>query len=157
VFEYLRDYQSEKETVLSGIKLKNVKKMSRTSDGPFDNHVLYQSLSVFVSADPPRWKKRLLNASDSFLSLFVITPLVISHWRGSWEGMNLFPRIFPGLHCMILGAVVHFCLAMLREPLHSKYNSHKSLQSKSLMKSLNLYIVKKIYTYVFSMSCILHW
>jgi Fuseless len=131
--------------------------MSRTSDGPFDNHVLYQSLSVFASGDLPRWKKRLLNASDSFISLFVITPLVISHWRGSWEGMNLFPRIFPGLYCMILGAVIHFCLAVLREPLHMKYNSFKRLRTKSRTKSFNLFVVKKVYTYVFSIGCIMHW
>lgn len=71
--------------------------------------------------------------------------------------MDLFPRIFPGMNCMILGAVVHACLAILREPLHSKYNSFKRLQNKSRTKSFNLYIVKKIYTYVFSISCIMHW
>lgn len=131
--------------------------MSRTSDGPFDNHVLYQSLSVFASPESPRWRKRLLNASDTFLSLFIVSPLVISHWRGTWEGMNLYPRVFPGMNCMILGAVIHCCLAILREPLHSKYNSLRSLETKSLSKSFNLYIVKKIYTYVFSMGCIMHW
>lgn len=131
--------------------------MSRTSDGPFDNHVLYQSLSVFASSSPPPWKKRLLNASDTFLSLFVVSPLVISHWRGTWSGMDLFPHIFPGLNCMILGAVLHCGFAILREPLHSKYNSLKRLETKSLRKSFNLYILKKIYTYVFSMGCIMHW
>lgn len=131
--------------------------MSRTSDGPFDNHVLYHSLSVFAAVDPPRWKKRLLNACDIFLSLFVISPLVISHWRGTWDFMNQFPSIFPGMNCMIFGAIIHCGLAMLREPLHSKFNSFSRLQSKSLSKSLNLYIVKKVYTYVFSIGCIMHW
>lgn len=131
--------------------------MSRSSDGPFDNHVLYQSLSVFASSDPPRWKKRLLNASDTFLSLFVISPLVVSHWRGTWDGMDLFPRIFPGMNCMILGTVIHCCFAILREPLHKKYNSAKSLQTKSFSKSFNLYILKKIYTYMFSMAVIMQW
>jgi hypothetical protein len=131
--------------------------MSKTSDGPFDNHVLYQSLSVFASSNPPPWKKRLLNFSDTCLSLFVVSPLVICHWRGTWEYMNLFPRIFPGLNCMIFGAIIHCCLAILREPLHTKYNSLKSLQTKSRSKSFNLYIVKKLYTYVFSIGCIMHW
>lgn len=129
--------------------------MSRTSDGPFDNHVLYQSLSVFAMGDPPLWKKRLLNASDSLMSLFVIAPLVISHWRGTWRYMELVE--LPGLNCMILGAVIHLCLAILREPLHSKYNSEKTIKSKSRMKILELYVLKKIYTYSFSIGCIMHW
>lgn len=131
--------------------------MSRSNDGPFDNHVLYHSLSVFASSEPPRWKKRLLNASDTFLSLFVISPLVISHWRGTWDFMNQFPRIFPGMNCMIFGAIIHCGLALLREPLHSKYNAFNRQQNKSLSKTLNLYVVKKVYTYVFSMGCIMHW
>jgi hypothetical protein len=131
--------------------------MSRTSDGPFDNHVLYQSLSVFASSAPPIWKKRFLHASDTFLSLFVVSPLVISHWRGTWGAMDLFPEIFPAMQCMILGAVLHLGFAILREPLHSKYNPLKKLETKSLTKSINLWIVKKIYTYVFSMGCIMHW
>lgn len=131
--------------------------MSRTSDGPFDNHVLYQSLSGFPTGEQSRWKKRLLNASDSFLSLFVVAPLVISHWRGTWGYMDLFPRIFPGLNCMIFGAVIHLGLAILREPLHSRYNSKKTIESKSRTKSFKLYLLKKIYTYSFSIGCIMHW
>lgn len=131
--------------------------MSKTSDGPFDTHVLYQSLSVFASADTPRWKKRLLNASDTFLSLFVVAPLVVTHWRGTWDFMNQFPLIFPGLNCMILGALIHCGLAILREPLHANYNSEKTLQKMSRSKSFSLYIVKKVYTYVFSIGCIMNW
>jgi Fuseless len=131
--------------------------MSKTSDGPFDNHVLYQSLSVLAPLNPPPWKKRFMNAIDSFFSLFVISPLVISHWRGTWEFMNLFPRYFPGVNCMIFGAIIHCCLAILREPLHARYNTIKRLQTNSRSKTFNLYIVKKIYTYVFSIGCIMHW
>lgn len=131
--------------------------MSRTSDGPFDNRVLYHSLSVFASVKPPRWKKRLLKACDVFLSLFVISPLVISHWRGTWDFMNQFPRLFPGMNCMIFGAIIHCGLAVLREPLNSKLTLFNRLQTKPLSKSLNLYIVKKVYTYVFSIACIMHW
>lgn len=56
--------------------------MSRSSDGPFDNHVLYQSLSVFAPSHHPlgRCEKRLLNACDTFVALFIISPLVVCHW-----------------------------------------------------------------------------
>jgi hypothetical protein len=143
-----------------GEKEKKVCAMSRASDGPFDNHVLYQSLSVFASSAPPLWKKRLLNASDTLLSLFVVSPLVISHWRGTWDGMDQYHEgynAFPPVHCMIFGAVVHCGFAILREPLHSMYNSTKKMETKSITKAINLFMVKKIYTYVFSMGCIMQW
>lgn len=134
--------------------------MSRTSDGPFDNHVLYQSLSVFapfhqVPLSP--CEKRLLNACDTFVSLFVVSPLVVCHWRGTWDFMDQFPRTFPGLNCMVLGALLHCAFAILREPLHSKYNSFKSPETLSKPSKLKLHILKKIYTYVFSLACIMQW
>lgn len=131
--------------------------MSRTSDGPYDTRVLYQSFCVFTTTSPPKWRKRLLNLGDSFLSLFIISPLVIGHWRGTWGFMDQYPKIFPGINCMIAGAIIHCCLALLREPLHAKYNTFKQLHAKSRSKSLNLYITKKIYTYVFSIGVIMHW
>lgn len=131
--------------------------MSNTSDGPFDNHILYQSLHAFVPANMPRWKKRLWNASDSFLSLFVIAPLAVSFWRGSWEGMDKYPDMFPVWNCFILGAVLHCAFAILREPLNAKFNKIKKLSGKSRIKSLNLCIVKKLYTYMFGIACISHW
>ncbi|CRK94389.1 CLUMA_CG007896, isoform B [Clunio marinus] len=82
---------------------------------------------------------------------------VISYWRGTWEFMNLYPEIFPGMNCMIVGAIMHLCLALLREPLNGKYNSYTRSQKKSFISSCNLCIVKKIYTFVFSLGCIMHW
>lgn len=131
--------------------------MSKTSDGPFDNHKLYSSLSVFASANQPKWKKRLLNAGDSFLSLFIVSPLVISFWRGTWGYMDLFPKIYPGMNCMIFGAIIHCCLAILREPLHTKYNSFNSIQTTSVTKFFNFFLFKKMYTYLFGVACIMQW
>lgn len=71
--------------------------------------------------------------------------------------MDLFPSLFPGLNCMVLGALVHCAFAILREPLHSKYNSFKSSETLSPSAKLKLHILKKIYTYVFSVACIMHW
>lgn len=131
--------------------------MSRTSTGPYDTHKLYSSLNTFASANLPRWKKRLLNVGDSFFSLFIVSPLVISFWRGTWEYMNLYPKIYPGINCMILGAIIHCCLAILREPLHTKYNSFKSLQTTSVTTSFNCFVFTKIYTYIFGIACIMQW
>lgn len=129
--------------------------MSTISDGPFDNRGLYRSYNLFPILNPTRWEKRLLNTFDTFISLFVVSPLVVSHWRGTWDFMDQFPRIFPGLNCMLFGLLIHCGLSILREPLHSKYNSEKSLQTNS--SKLNLFLLKKVYTYVFSIACIMQW
>lgn len=134
--------------------------MSTISDGPFDNHVLYQSLCVLGgggSVEQSKWKKRLLNSSDSILSLVVVGPLVICHWRGTWNGMDCYERIFPAMNCMIFGAILHCCFAILREPLHRKFNNLKARKSKTFLDKFNLFIVKKLYTYFFSLGCIMHW
>jgi hypothetical protein len=132
---------------------------SDISDGPFDNHVLYQSLCVLggSSGEQSKWKKRLLNSSDSILSLFVVAPLVICHWRGTWDGMDQYNRIFPSLNCMILGAILHCGFAILREPLHRKFNDFKTRKFKTLRLRLELFTVRILYTYFFSLGCIMHW
>ena len=131
--------------------------MAKPCDGPFDNLNLYSSLNIFASANQPRWQKRLLNMGDSFLSLFIISPLVISFWRGTWEYMNLFPRLYPGMNCMIFGAIIHCFLAILREPLHTKYNSFKSSPNTSATKSFHFFVFKRMYTYFFGIACIMQW
>jgi len=146
---------------ISKVQLERKKKvsiaMSRTSDGPFDNHVLYQSLSVFVTSHAPRWKKRLLNVGDSFMSLFVVSPLVISHWRGTWQLMDFYGHHFPGLNCFIFGAVLHCFFAIIREPLHGQFNSAQRNHQRSLTYSVSLFVLKKVYTLLFSVGCIMHW
>jgi hypothetical protein len=135
-------------------------KMSTISDGPFDNHVLYQSLCVLggvTDVEQSKWKKRLLNSSDSILSLIIISPLVISHWRGTWDGMDQYKRIFPAMNCMIFGAILHCTFAILREPLHRKFNNFKARERKTLFFKFQLFTIRILYTYFFSLGCIMHW
>lgn len=138
-------------------------KMSTISDGPFDNHVLYQSLCLLGGGsgasitEQSKLKKRLLNTSDSILSLIVISPLVICHWRGTWDGMDQYERIFPAMNCMLLGSILHCAFAILREPLHRKFNIFKARESKTLIFKLQFHTIRILYTYFFSLSCIMQW
>lgn len=128
------------------------------TNGPFDNHNLYRSLSGVAIVETSKNKKRLLNVSDSIMSLFVVAPLVVAHWRGTWDGMDQYERIFPSINCMIFGAILHCSFAILREPLHSKFNKLKAQKTKkSFQKSFQVFVIKRLYTYFFSLGCIMHW
>jgi hypothetical protein len=61
--------------------------MSATAccDGPFDNHILYKSLYLKTPPERSVRCKRLLNFSDSVISLFLVGPLVIAYWRGTQQ------------------------------------------------------------------------
>ena len=129
--------------------------MSATAccDGPFDNHILYKSLRNHNPLEHSKWQKRFLNCSDSLMSLLLIAPLVVAYWRGTWGWMDEHPNIFPAMNCFLFGALIHCCLCVSRELLHTKCNFLKF----PFIKSFHLFIIKKIYTYIFSIGCIMHW
>lgn len=103
-----------------------------------------------------RCTKRFLNACDVFLSLVVISPLVIIHWRGTWAIMDENMEYFPPLNCFILGMLFHLVIAMLREFLYSEYKkakAHKRTWVRVMCRSL----LTKLYAYLFSWTCQMHW
>jgi Fuseless len=157
--------------------------MTSTVGGPFDNHILYKALRVHGRPYYTPIQKRLLNLSDTLISLFIIGPLVILYWRSTWQTLdkyfcyrgkkhskceaNLFsdrelwdvqksPQIYHPIMCFIIGAVIHCCFCLLREPLHSNLSKSRS-QVLPLRKIIQAFLAKKIYTYVFSIGCIMHW
>lgn len=157
--------------------------MKSTVCGPFDNHILYKTLRIHGRPYYTPTQKRLLNLSDTLISLFVIGPLVILYWKSTWQTLdkylcfrgkkpskcesNLFsnrelwnvqesPQIYHPIMCFIVGAVIHCCFCLLREPLQ-KILSRSRSQVMPLRKVIQAFVAKKIYTYVFSIGCIMHW
>lgn len=127
-------------------------------DGPFDNHILYKTLRIHGRPYLTPWKKRLLNLSDTLISLFVVGPLVIAYWNSTWATMDKYPQIYPPVNCFLFGALIHCCFCLLREPFNNKLNfltSHS--QEKPRARTIQSFVVKKIYTYIFSVGCIMHW
>lgn len=134
--------------------------MTSVVNGPFDNHILYKTLHIHGRPYLTPWKKRLLNLSDTLISLFVVGPLVIAYWNSTWATMDKYPNIFPIINCFIFGALIHCCFCLLREPLHNKFNfltNHSQIVVMPRTRTIQSFVVKKIYTYIFSIGCIAHW
>jgi hypothetical protein len=122
--------------------------------GPFDNHIFYKTLRMENPPQYSRQQKRFLNCCDSFFALFVIGPLVVIYWNGTWN-LIFFKQFSPPL-CFVCGAIIHCCFCLLRELLHSQlldFKKHKS----SVLKSVQVFFMRKFYTYLFSIGCIMHW
>ena len=107
-----------------------------------------------------RCTKRFLNAGDTFISLFIISPLVITHWRGTWAYMDYKNDIFLPWNSFIFGMVLHTTIALLREFLYTQYSKSKKCANRTnwcdhryIMRCL----LTKCYAYVFSMACNMHW
>uniref|UniRef100_A0A1Q3FSF4 Putative conserved plasma membrane protein n=1 Tax=Culex tarsalis TaxID=7177 RepID=A0A1Q3FSF4_CULTA len=131
-----------------------------------DSPDLHHETIAFTALDPdhvshrrPRaCVKRILHAGDTLFSLFVISPLVVSHWRGTWGYMDLKGEYFPAWHSFALGSILHTALALLREPLQAEFSGpSRQGQVKSCWRTVRRFLVIKVYTYVFSISCIMHW
>lgn len=45
----------------------------------------------------------VLSLVDILLAIFVVTPLVVFAWRGSWGLMDIYPDYFPLLACFLVG------------------------------------------------------
>ncbi|XP_055548350.1 uncharacterized protein LOC129731960 isoform X1 [Wyeomyia smithii] len=121
-----------------------------------DSIVVFTSLSNPNTHPERTWKKRILHVSDTLLSLFIISPLVVTHWRGTWSYMDLKADYFSPWYCFLLGSVLHTAFALLREPLHAEF-SGPSNGVKCWWKTVRRFVFARVYTYVFSLSCIMHW
>lgn len=133
--------------------------MSSVVDGPFDNHILYKTLRAHGRPYLTPWWKRVLSFSDSLISLFIVGPLVIAYWKGTWNTMDKFPNVYLPLNSFIFGALIHCCFCLLREPFHEKFHSsHTSqLEDVSIVRKFSYFLIKRICTYIFSIGIIMHW
>ncbi|XP_053673712.1 uncharacterized protein LOC128723972 [Anopheles nili] len=103
-----------------------------------------------------RCRKRLLHLLDNIFSLVVISPLVVAHWRGTWGWMDLNGPHFPAWLCFVLGATLHTTFAFLREPLNTALALGRDAP-KSRWRSIQQWLINRMYTYAFSMGCLMHW
>ncbi|XP_043591550.1 uncharacterized protein LOC122571620 isoform X2 [Bombus pyrosoma] len=100
-------------------------------------------------------QKRILSIIDSSLSLILITPMTISFWRGTWTLMDIYADMFPELFTFLLGILIHTCFAIMRNFLHDRVldiSKRKTFLNKTYCK-----IIQILYTYVFGISCNMHW
>lgn len=114
------------------------------------------SEELVVVAQPSQCTKRVLNVCDTFFSLFLVTPLVISHWYGLWAFMDQYADIFPPLQIFVFAMLWHFILTLMRGHIYHSMKSTKEKKS-TLIKRISKYIFVKLYLYAFSVGCIMSW
>ena len=98
-------------------------------------------------------EKRVLSTSDTILTVTIITPLVVAYWRGVWRTMDQNGQIFPGVQSFFFGGSLHFTFAVLRDLLKEKI----CYKDPTFFNRIKSQIIRKIYTYIFSIACIMHW
>ncbi|XP_049549281.1 uncharacterized protein LOC125960119 [Anopheles darlingi] len=70
--------------------------------------------------------------------------------------MDLYRDHFPAWLCFVLGATLHTTFALLREPLNASLVLARNAP-RSRSRTLKRWLMERVYTYVFSMSCLMHW
>lgn len=146
----------------NGNGLNVINDVMKTKTPLINNNSIQRSLSADIlffayPERPSKFEKRLLNSLDTFLSLFIITPLVVAHWRGTWDFMDQYAEHFPAWNCFILGSVLHVLFTLLRETLHAEFVQPSPGRQKTFRQKLRQFMITKAYTYCFSVGCIMQW
>ncbi|XP_038215074.1 uncharacterized protein LOC119834696 isoform X1 [Zerene cesonia] len=94
-------------------------------------------------------------AGDAIFASVVVTPLVVGVWRGTWGVMELHPRMFPYARIYILGMLIHTCLSVAKTRLFAR--SANAWSEGGAGRWLRERVLTCCYTYIFILSCIMHW
>lgn len=90
---------------------------------------------------------------DNFLSLVVVSTLVVSYWRGCWQLMDLF--LFSGnpklsvYSSLIIGVVPGMIFCLLQQQLERVLDVNK----RPFLYGLG----SRLYTVIYSITCVNHW
>lgn len=122
---------------------------------------VYNKLSTkieeHIHEEPTPVRKRCLNALDSLFSIFVVTPLVVGNWRGTWHLVEIHYReILPFWKAFILSSILMIIFTYYRQSLVDNI-IHKPRHIKSAKKTVGRHLLNRIYHYVFNASCITFW
>nr|CAD7414422.1 unnamed protein product [Timema poppensis] len=94
-----------------------------------------------------------LSFIDTFFSVFVVGPLVITFWRGQWSLMDIYVcPAYPfesATISFLVGILGHYLLTILQRPL--TLNLHPERHR------LTFYVVSRLYTVYFGFSCVSFW
>ncbi|XP_047985915.1 uncharacterized protein LOC125226076 [Leguminivora glycinivorella] len=101
-------------------------------------------------------KEMELGAGDAVFACFVVAPLVVGFWRGTWGLMDLAPDSFPYAQTYVLAIMVHVCFALLRSYLLSRSVGAWG-EEKRAGRWLRERALSRLYAYMFMMSNIMHW
>ncbi|XP_044021420.1 uncharacterized protein LOC122861235 [Aphidius gifuensis] len=100
-------------------------------------------------------KKHAISLIDIFMSIFLIGPLTIGHWRGTWNLMDYYNFLSTGWICFSIGSSLHWMFAILRNVLHRKLVEKWKFKSSFGRAAYGL--LRLMYTYIFCLVCNMQW
>lgn len=103
---------------------------------------------------PNRCTKRFLNISDTFIALFIVTPLVVSYWWGTWEFMDNHADYFPPIITLVSGITWNLLIVLVRHYVHERMKTTNQ-QRKTILYRICRYLFVKFFIYTFSISGIM--
>lgn len=116
---------------------------------------IYTDLCGKVEFEKPR--KRFLNFLDSCLSLFVVSPLVVSFWRGIWCIINEYHdryQLFPVWIFLITCYFINTTIYYYREGFS---NFFVETNDKGFKSFVFKFLAYRVYHYIFAFSGIMIW
>lgn len=94
-----------------------------------------------------------INVLDILISSFIVAPLVVGYWRGTWNlsVLLIYPedQLIAGYTCTIVGLCGQFLLNYFQGSLKYALDPNKH--------RLCYYIMSRLYTYVFGLCCVNTW
>ncbi|KAG7306225.1 hypothetical protein JYU34_008828 [Plutella xylostella] len=102
------------------------------------------------------WTEILYGAGDAVFGSVVVAPCVVGVWRGAWGLMDRSPRAFPFAQSFLVGIVIHVCFALGRPYLLAR-SVGAWRRSGGAGRWLRERLLSRVYHYVFTLGCILHW
>lgn len=124
---------------------------------PHHQSILSIEQKIYKPYRANRWVKRCLNAGDTFISLCIISPLVILHWRATWAIMDDNNDYFKPWNCFMFGLFLNTSIALMREFLYEQCSKASKRNKKTWRGQVARYFFTKLYAYVFSMGCNMQW
>ena len=100
-------------------------------------------------------KKTTLICYNEIMSLIVAPMLVIAHWRGIWDMMDIWKNSFPLGPTLMLGYVGIFSLDFLHEFHLKKYL--QEAEEDSITKVLTKNVATNFYDYFYNVCTIMVW
>lgn len=98
-------------------------------------------------------KKMILSTLDILISLFVVTPLVVACWRGTWQLMDIYADYFPPWESFLIGTTIHIVIAMSQDSFHEILNRKYS----TWILNIWAFFLMKLYTILFNAVTNMSW
>lgn len=95
----------------------------------------------------------MLETLDDFCASFLVAPLVVSYWRGTWNLMDTFlmphNKTHSAIASLIIGIIGHLVFTIFQGTFRDNFNPQKH--------RITFYLGSRLYTCVFAIICVATW